>query len=40
MIYTFSTSQSSTLVLIGWDVEDTFISQTRFTMVHVGWVAG
>ena len=40
MIHTFSTSQSSTLVLMGWNVEDTSISQVRVTMVHVGWVVG
>ena len=28
MIHTFSTSQSSTLVLMGWDLEDTSVSQT------------
>ena len=38
MIHTFSTCQSSTLVLMGWDVVDTSISQTRSTMVHVGCV--
>ena len=40
MIHTFSTSQSSTLVLMGLDHEDMSISLTRSTMVHVGWVAG
>ena len=40
MIHTVSTSQSSALALMGWDVVDTSISQTRSTMVHVGWVAG
>ena len=40
MRHTFSTSLSSTLVLMGWDLEDTSISLTRFTMVNVGWVAG
>ena len=39
MIHTFSTSQSSTLVLMGLELEDTSIYKTRSTMVHVGWVA-
>ena len=40
MRHIFSTSQSSKLVLMGWNLEETSIFQTRFTMVHVGWVAG
>ena len=40
IIHTFSTSQSSELVLMGLDHEDMSISLTRSTMVHVGWVAG
>ena len=40
MIHTFSASQSSTLVLMGWDLKETSIYRTRSTMVHVGWVAG
>ena len=40
MIHTFSNSQRSTLILMGGDVENTYISQTRLTMVHVGWVVG
>ena len=36
MIHIFSISQSSTLVLMGWDLEDTYISLTKSTMVHVG----
>ena len=40
MRHTFSTSQSSTLVLMGWDLKETSISLTRFTMVHVGLVPG
>ena len=40
MIHIFSTNQSSTLVLMGLDLEDMSIHRTRSTMVHVGWVAG
>ena len=40
MIQTFSTSQSSTLVLMWFELEDTSTYKTRSTMVHVGWVAG
>ena len=40
MRHTFSTSLSSTLVLNGWDLEDTSISQARFIMIHVGRGAG
>ena len=40
MRQTFSTSQSSTLVLMGRNLDETSISQTRFIIVHVGWVAG
>ena len=43
MIHIFSTSQSSTLVLMGLDLEDTSISRTRSTMqwfMWGGWLKG
>ena len=39
MIDTFSTSQSYTLALKGWDSEDISISMTWSIMVNVGRVA-
>ena len=39
LIHIISTSQSSTLVLMGWDLEDTSISQTRSTwFMWGGWL--